>query len=142
MMSSFCAFLYLGVLTIACDAARLTTLPPEIAEQATTAAINYAWAATNQRMGPQGDVAQNQLNAADAIAFMKMKCKGLMSAATVDEFKWMAFHASWSAADERNGVTTGNQALPDQARTYKAAFMNHSDNLQNSGLLTKLWCLT
>merc|ERR1719264_2087281 len=102
-MNRLCAFLYFGVLTISCDAARLRTLPPEIAEQATTAAINYAWAATNERMGPKGDVAQNQLDAAAAVADMKKKFKGLIDEMAVemavDEFKWMAFNAGWSAAN-------------------------------------------
>merc|ERR1719410_1793309 len=138
MISRMFVLLYLSVSRISCDAAGLTTFPAHIAEQASAAAFNYAWAATNERMGPQGGVAQNQLAAANAVADMKKKSKGLLSEAIVDEFKWLAFNAGWCAANRRNGVTVGNQALLDQANANEAAMNEHYDNLKSGVLLDEV----
>jgi len=121
----------------------LTSLPPEIADQAQTAAFNYAWAATNERMGPQGDVAQNQLAAQDAIDKMKKLAKGLLSESLIDEFKWLAFNAGWCAANRRAGHRWGWQGLLDDADTNEGNMEEHHKNMVDAGVLDEylIWNL-
>jgi len=116
------------------SAAGLTTLPSDVAAQASTAAFNYAWYATNSRMGPAGDVAKNKLDADDAIAQMKKLGKGLLTDSVVEDFMWLAFNAGWCAANRRHGTTIGNQALLDQADQNEKNMNDHSSNLGKTGV--------
>lgn len=110
-------------------------LPSDIAAQASSAAFNLAWYATNSRMGPKGDVAQNWLAAQDCIADMKSLGAGLLTDAIVEDFKWLAFNAGWCAANRRHGISVGNQALLDQATQNEATMNEHANNLAATGLL-------
>merc|ERR1719277_1514734 len=86
-------------------------------------------------MGPQGDVAKNQLAAQDAIDEMKKLRQGLMNESLVDEFKWLAFNAGWCAANRRAGKNWDSQILLRQADTNCANMVEHRTNMVNAGVL-------
>lgn len=96
--------------------------------EAKWAAYNYAWAATNERMGPQSDVAQNKLDAEEHMENMGKRSQGLLSGSDVDHFKWLAFNAGWHAANDRYGYKT------DAAKDRKN-MDEHRDALFESSVL-------
>eukprot|EP00931_Biecheleriopsis_adriatica_P075782 TRINITY_DN49575_c0_g1_i1.p1 TRINITY_DN49575_c0_g1~~TRINITY_DN49575_c0_g1_i1.p1 ORF type:complete len:363 (-),score=55.16 TRINITY_DN49575_c0_g1_i1:94-1182(-) len=126
--------LHVWVVAKSASTTGLTTLPSDIGAQAAGAAFNYAWYATNSRMGPSGDVAKNKLDAEAAIAEMKKLGKGLLADSVVDDFMWMSFNAGWCAANRRHGTTIGNQPLLDQANQNEKQMNEHASKLQQAGV--------
>merc|ERR1719491_369804 len=78
-------------------------------------------------MGPQGDVAQNKLAAEDAITEMKKLGEGLLTDSIVEDFKGLAFHFGWCAANRRYGYL-------DDANQDEKKVDQHYDSLASTGL--------
>jgi len=101
------------------------------------AAFNYAWYATNYRMGPKGDVATNKLAADAAITQMKKLGAGLLPSAVVEDFRGLFVQSGFYAAHTRLGYAhccRTRRALLDEAKKNEINLNTNAAGLSNSGL--------